>query len=377
MDILEISPEALESMFGDTPTETKLEESKPVQIQDTNILQPQGGLGGIQEFDLDKLEEAGKTTKEDKTSTDKISTEKTETSEPKEITEEGTQIKNILSNTTKYLIEKGIWQDFEGSDTLDIDEDTYAELAAKQTEEKVNSLFSELIDSTGDYGRAIISHIKEGGNPDEIIDLFKEQKYTESIDTSTPEGQVNIIGKYYNEVLGWKPERIQKHLQRIIADDDVEAESSEIEDKYKEHYQEQLAQIEGERMMHKERNLERQKEFVTGIKSSLAETEYTTKERQLIEQALLNVKKTDMGPITDFNLKFAELQKDPKKLIDLVYYVMDQDGFKKRVNTKAETKVAEKTFSFIKGNSSISKNVTSSMSTNDSKNKLDFSSLLK
>jgi len=371
MDILEISPEALESMFGENPTETKVEETKPIQIQDTNILQPQGGPGGIQEFDLDKLEEEEKEPTISKDKTKEIVPEVTE------VTEEGSQIKNILANTTKYLIEKGIWQDFEGSDTLDIDEDTYAELAAKQTEEKVNSLFSELIDSTGDYGKAIISHIKEGGNPDEIIDLFKEQKTIESIDTSTPEGKVNIIGKYYNEVLGWKPERIQKHLQRIIADEDVDIEASEIEDKYKEHYQEQLAQIEGERTAQKERNLERQKEFVTGIKSSLAETEYTPKEKQLIEQALLNVKKTEKGPITDFNLKFAELQKDPKKLIDLVYYVMDQDGFKKRVNTKAETKVAAKTFSFIKGNSSTSKNVTSSMSTNDSKNKLDFSSLLK
>ena len=373
MDILEISPEALESMFGDNPTETKVEENKPAQIQETNILQPQGGLGNIQEFDLDKLEEeADKDAKEDKPSK-----EKTEAPKAKEVTEESAQVKNVLTNTTKYLIEKGIWQDFEGSDTLDIDEDTYAELAAKQTEEKVNSLFSELLDSTGDYGRAIISHIKEGGNPDEIIDLFKEQKYIESIDTTTPEGKVNIIGKYYNEVLGWRPERIQKHLQRIIADDDVESEASEIEEKYNEYYQEQLAEIEGERMMQKHRNLERQKEFVTGIKSSLDETEYTPREKQLIEQSLLNIKKTERGPATDFNLKFAELQRDPKKLIDLVYYVMDQEGFKKRINTKAETKVAEKTFSFIKGNGSISKNVTSSMSSNDSKNKLDFSSLLK
>jgi hypothetical protein len=375
MDILEISPEALESMFGDNPTETKLEENKPAQIQETNVLQPQGGLGNIQEFDLDKLEKEEEESKDIKE--DKPSKEKSEAPKAKEVTEESAQVKNVLTNTTKYLIEKGIWQDFEGSDTLDIDEDTYAELAAKQTEEKVNSLFSELLDSTGDYGKAIISHIKEGGNPDEIIDLFKEQKYTESIDTSTPEGKVNIIGKYYNEVLGWKPERIQKHLQRIIADDDVESEASEIEEKYNEYYQEQLAEIEGERMLQKQRNLERQKEFVTGIKSSLDETEYTPREKQLIEQSLLNIKKTEMGPVTDFNLKFAELQRDPKKLIDLVYYVMDQEGFKKRVNAKAETKVAEKTFSFIKGNGSISKNVTSSMGSNDSKNKLDFSSLLK
>jgi hypothetical protein len=375
MDILEISPEALESMFGDNPTETKLEENKPAQIQETNVLQPQGGLGNIQEFDLDKLEKEEEESKDIKE--DKPSKEKSEAPKAKEVTEESAQVKNVLTNTTKYLIEKGIWQDFEGSDTLDIDEDTYAELAAKQTEEKVNSLFSELLDSTGDYGKAIISHIKEGGNPDEIIDLFKEQKYTESIDTSTPEGKVNIIGKYYNEVLGWRPERIQKHLQRIIADDDVESEASEIEEKYNEYYQEQLAEIEGERMLQKQRNLERQKEFVTGIKSSLDETEYTPREKQLIEQSLLNIKKTEMGPVTDFNLKFAELQRDPKKLIDLVYYVMDQEGFKKRVNAKAETKVAEKTFSFIKGNGSISKNVTSSMGSNDSKNKLDFSSLLK
>jgi hypothetical protein len=372
MDILEISPEALDSMFGDTPAEESTEtQSGTQQIQEVNTVNSNDGFGGIQEIDFDKLETG--------TSKAKPSTEATdETTEADPIEDNSKpEIKSVLSNTAKYLIEKGIWQDFEGSDTLEIDEETYAELAAKQTEEKVNSLFSELVDSTGDYGKAIITHIKEGGNPDEIIDIFKEQKQVQAIDTSTDEGKINIIGKYYSEILGWKPERVQKHLQRIIADEDIATEASEIEERYTEHYQEQLQQIENERTEQKTRMLERQKEFVTGIKNSLSETEYSAKEKQLIESALLNVKKTDKGPITDFNLKFAELQKDPKKLIDLVYYVMDQEGFKKRVNIKAETKVAEKTFSFIKGNSSTTKPVTSASGSNNSKNKLDFSSLLK
>jgi hypothetical protein len=52
-------------------------------------------------------------------------------------------------------------------------------------------MFEELLDSTGVYGKAIIGHIKNGGNPDEIIDIFKEQKALQSLDLQVK--QVNYL----------------------------------------------------------------------------------------------------------------------------------------------------------------------------------------
>jgi hypothetical protein len=87
---------------------------------------------------------------------------------------------------------------------------------AEQDRLRVEGMFGELVDSTGPFGKAIIDFVKNGGNPDEIIDLFKEQKQVESISIENADGQKDIIKHYYSEVLGWKPEKIEKYLSGLI-----------------------------------------------------------------------------------------------------------------------------------------------------------------
>jgi hypothetical protein len=372
MDILQLSPEALDAMFGEDTTQTKGEEKNI--ITDTIVIPEQGGLSSIQEFDLDTLEET-KDKSEDNTDTDSDKPTVVDTIEDNTEDSNGANVKTVLKNTVNYLIEKGLWQDFEGREDLDVDEDTYAELATKQFEEKTQAMYQELIESTGEIGKAIIEHAKNGGNPDDIIDIFKEQKQLDSIDVSSEEGQVKVVSKYYYEVLGWKPERIQKHLKRIIEDNELEDESSDIVEKYKEHYTEELANIEREREERNAKRAERQQEFSNNVKQVLSKSEYTEKERKLIEQSLLNIKKTPNGPTTDFNLKFSELQKNPDKLVKLVHFVMDEEGFQKKLNKKAETTQAEKQFSFIKGNATTKKTVSGQTPTKKNSD-LDFSFLL-
>lgn len=385
MDIQNISDSQLDALFG--TVDTPIEATPQNIISETEVQPSREPIDGLPNIDFDALEAAAEkaatetpadtsTTIEEETPT----IEKEKESLPIEETtiETAPEVKDILKNTVSYLIEKGLWKDFDGREEMEIDESTYAELAVSQNTHSLNEMFNELVDSTGAYGKAIIEHIKEGGNPDTIIDIFKEQKEIKSIDTSSDEGKLDLIGNYYTDVLGWKPDRIKKHLTRIIADNDLETEFSEINEQYDEYYQQQLAAVNQQREEAKKFQAEKQREFVSNIQTTLSEMGYTDKEKKLIEKSLLDVKKLPNGQVaTDFNLRFSQLQKDPKKLIKLVEFVMDEENFINKITKTAETQAAEKTFKFIKGNSTTSKKTAVPTVQNDSKqNNLDFSSLL-
>lgn len=377
MEILEISPETLDSMFAETTSTettetTNTTETPPTIDRDVNLISNNDGFSSLSEIDIDSLNIE---------TTDTTTTESTNTEETTEGENESDEnpINSVLKSTVEYLVKKGVWEDFDGREDLEITDEVYAELASKQIEQKVNSMFSELVDSTGDYGKAIISHIKDGGNPDEIIDIFKEQKEIESIDTSSDEGKIKLISKYYNEILNWKPERISKYIQRVIDGEDLEVEFNDIEDKYTEYTQQKLQEIEARRQEQNTKILEKQREFSEGIKTTLTNLGYTDKEKKLIENSLFNHKKTELGVTTDFNLKFAELQRDPKKLVELVYFVMDNENYFKKVTKQAESKAAEKTFKFIKTSAASSKSTSDNIerSVKNKTQNLDFSSFLK
>lgn len=370
MEIQHISPETLESLFGDpqevTPTPTP-ETPEVIDTTDSPIVIDNSNNINVDNIDFEALlnEEPSK------------DVEDTPAEPPSDVTTKDS-VPSVLKSTVDFMISKGYWKDFEGREELDITEDVYAELAAKQFESRLNDEVSEILDSTGEYGKAILEFSKNGGNPDEIIDLFKEQKQFERIDTTSDEGKVELVGKFYSEILGWKPERVTKHVQRIIADDDLDSEVSEIEDKYKEYYS---AEVEKAQAALEERNrakIENQKRFESSLMDALTDLNYSAPERKKISKALLEAKRDDNGGITtDFNSKFAEIQKDPKRLVKLVEYVLDDAAFIAKIEKSTTSKTEAKTFNFIKGN--VTANKTRSNATpepKDSKQSLDFSFLL-
>ena len=295
-------------------------------------------------------------------------------------------VSEVLKNTVEYLVSNGLWSDFEGRESLEITQDVYAELAIKQNEHKVSEMFNELVDQTGDYGKAIIGHIKAGGNPDDIIDLFKEQKEIDRIDTSSEEGKQSLIERYYSDVLNWKPEKVKKTVNRLITDNEIDSEFEEVRDLYDRHYSDKLEEIREKGKEQERKRLENQQRFISDIKSALSEdTGIPDKEKPLIAQSILNFKhQLENGQkVNDFYVKFAEMQADPKKYIKLVRFVMNPEGFEKQIAAKQKTEASKEVFSFIKGNAAVSKAKNPQISISDSsapsstKKGTDFSFILK
>jgi hypothetical protein len=293
-------------------------------------------------------------------------------------------LKQMLSSTVDYLIQSGKWVDFEGREDLELTDEVYADLVVKQDEYRVSKMFNELVDSTGDYGKAIISHIKNGGNPDEIIDIFKEQKQLQQIDTSTEVGKQSMIEKYYKEVLGWKPEKVERTVKRLITDNEIDTEFTDVKEMYDKHYQEQLQQTQEKAKQQELENTQRQATFVNNIKSALQQdTSLTENDKSLIQNSVFNFKHTlpNGQKVNDFYVKFAELQADPKEYIEFVRYVMDKENYKKSLRREEKTVANKNAFSFIKGGTALSKTKNSQTQINESKEKpykgTDFSFALK
>lgn len=361
LQIAQISEQELDSFFSSTPASTPSADTLAVGKElDNNVTLP---FNEVTEEEVNSLFENEQSKEETPVVEEVVKEEEKETEEVVEEATEAEEVENpemgdVLSNTVGYLIQNGIWQDFEGREELEITPEVYADLALKQNQNAAYQIVDELINSTGEYGKAIINYIQGGGNPDEIVDLFKEQKEVESIDTSSDDGKQLKIETYYSEVLGWSKERVNRTVKRLLENDEITTEFEEIESLYDKHYQEKLQEKNQKIAENKRKEDERQKAFVNNIQTALQNNqEISERDKKIIASSILDFKHTlDNGQkVNDFYLKFAEMQQDPSKYIELVHFVMNPELYKKNIEVKEKSKSAKEAFTFIKGNASVSK----------------------
>jgi len=366
-----VSEDVLNSLFADEPTPTPTPANDKVDDTDSK---KDDVKTDVKTDDIPFIENV------DDIKTDDDTDDKTDDSdEKKEDTVNIDEVKTVLKNTTNFLIEKGIWSDFEGREELELDEETYAQLSLKQAEEQVNELFSELLDSTGDYGKAIISHIKNGGNPDEIIDIFKEQKQIENIDIKNPANAESLIEKYYTDVVGWSDAKVKRYLDTLKAEEDgISNEAVEVQQKFEEIYNEQLKEITAQQEKEKrEREIENQKYL-----SKLSETidsfeEFTDEDKKIVKNSVFKASKKVNGvPVNEFFAKFYEIQKDPKQYIKLVHFVMAPERYEGKIESKQQKNITAKQWNFVKGNAAVKNTNIQSPKDAAKTSKLDFSGIV-
>ena len=190
--IANVSVDVLDQFFNDSPAPlTKPVEDTPDKGDDKKEKEEIPEIFSVEPTDLNPLldqddDEEEVNTKKAKDKTPEKVEDTTDEDEEDDDEEDDTkkdksETSSVLKQTVEFLISSGQWQDFDGREDLEYDDDTFGKLALAQNNAKVTKMFEELVDSTGDYGKAIIGHIKSGGNPDEIIDIFKEQKYLENM----------------------------------------------------------------------------------------------------------------------------------------------------------------------------------------------------
>jgi len=314
---------------------------------------------------------------EDKNALDDITKdEDTDTSNKDKVTsvenKQDEDLSNIFKAKAKGLIDRGIWQDFDGFEDYEWSDESYGELAVQQAQWKAEETFDELVDQSGNYGKAILGHIKNGGDPSEIIDLFKESKRIEAIDITSQDNQEKILRDYYTKTMKWSEAKTTRFINAAIDDNSISDEAKEVKVLIEESIKEQVA----DSLREQEEFVAKQKEAVTKFENNIKSTlktrkDLSDKERREIEGSLLSYdqKLPDGRKVNSFTIDFMKLQADPERYIDLVRFVKNPDKYIQQIAKEESSKAAKKTWEFVKGNASLSREGTSTKHTDNKKTK--------
>lgn len=343
----------------DKPTkQTKTTSSK--SISQPNI----GDLSDVEDDDLGSAfntsEEDTSNTKEDETddenpddTKDEGEEENDEGNDKNTEDDDGTEIAigDFLKARVDLLVKKGAWVDFEGRDTAEWDEATFEEMEMKQMDYKRELMREEIMDGFGPLGRQIAEYTANGGNPDKIIDMFKEEQRLDNLSTETEEGQRNVVFKYLTEVLGKSPERANKAIQTLIADKELALEAEEnkklmqkaIQSQIDQEQEKQRQKIEAAREDQAKTLQKFSNDVVTYVNSA---TDMGDDEKAEVINALTKFdKKLKNGtPINQFYEKFADFKKNLPDYITLVRLVLNPKKFTESLITQGNNKAAERAF---------------------------------
>lgn len=281
-----------------------------------------------------------------------------------------------LKQITDFYIDKGLWKDFEGRDEMEYDAESFQDILVQQNEKVAKEKFDEILDSAGPIGKAIIDHITKGGKPDEIIDLFKEQKEATEFVPESPEEKKRFIAEYYHKVHGFSNEKIKRIVNAAEVDDTLDEEIDEIKTSYEKYYSKELQRIEEDRETYVQKQKELEDKFQNDITTEiLARKNISDKDKQYLKETILNYdqKLPDGTKVSKFYLKFAEMQNNIPDYIDFVQFVLDKNKFIEKIRKVEETKATEKAFFKIKKNSTISdKNGSTHLEVNTTKEQEPF-----
>jgi hypothetical protein len=351
-----ITPEAFDQLFGENT------QTAPPKTDEKPILPPTDQIPIVNFDDLEKEEE-----KEPQPKDEKPEEKKEEPEEKKEEVEQvGDEVKVTLKNTVNFMIEQGLWEDFEGRDTIEFDNDTYAALALEQNQRQVDKIVNEVLDQTGDYGKAIIQHIRQGGNPDEVIDLFKEHKRIEFLgNTDTLDAKTQFVTEYYRKFNNWSEAKAERYVKGLIDSDGLDAEVDEVKENYKSIHQEEIEEIKTQQEAYEKEQVKKREETKQKLTKAIDDNgELTTDEKKVLKNSLFKFnRKLENGSLAnDFLYKFTAIQDDPKRYAELVHFIVDTEGYKKKIQQKGEVQVKKEKWNFIKDNAAVNTKIAPAVS---------------
>jgi len=108
------------------------------------------------------------------------------------------------------MVDENIWEEVEVSENTEWSKETFLEIQKLQAEAK----YEDLLSRTGSYGKAIIQFEKDGGNPTELLNLFREQKDIRDFDVSIEENQEEFLGAYYASQ-GYSEKSIERTIRSL------------------------------------------------------------------------------------------------------------------------------------------------------------------
>lgn len=265
---------------------------------------------------------------------------------------------SLLKAKALGLIDRGIWREIKDIDDFEWTDENYGELAVAQAQWSAEDMFNEMLDQSGDYGKVIFNHIKNGGDPKEIVDLFREARRVNNLDITEESGQQNIIREYYTKVHKWSDAKIVRFINAAIDNKTLKDEATEIKSLLEDEIKQEVATKEKaqERMQLERQEVERT--WANSISSAVdTRQDLTDKEKREIKNTALvyNQPLADGRKVNKFTIDFMKLQADPQKYVELIRFVSDPEKYTKKIEKIKDKEAAKKAWEFVKGSGSVSK----------------------
>lgn len=245
---------------------------------------------------------------------------------------------------------------------LEIPEDTVwdAETFKKVQQQAVSGQYNDLLDKTGAYGKAIIEYEKNGGNPGELLSLFREQKQVQEFDIKDAAGQEEFLRAYY-EAQG-NSEKSTDRMIKALQDQGEEAFSEEAAEKktlWDSQYDKEIEGRKKEQALLAKTMEEAAKNFQKTITDTLtSDADATPKEKKELRDYILEYNQTYNGKqVSQFYVDMSEIQKDPTNYVELAKFIkgIKTGEYKKKVETKVKREVTASTFMKVKGGGALSR----------------------
>lgn len=254
------------------------------------------------------------------------------------------------------MVANGIWDEVEIPDGTEWNKDTFIEIQKLQTTAK----YEDLLSRTGTYGKAIIEYEQNGGNPSELLDLFREQRDVREFDTSDSEGQ-EIFLRSYLEAQGYSEKSIDRTIN-LLKDQGGDVLKEEAEEKkaiWDEQYREVIENKQKEQALYQKQMREAMANFEKNITETLTtDPDATPKDRKELHNYMLNYSQNYNGKqVSQFYIDMAEVQKDPKNYVELAKFVkgLKNGEYVNKVAAKAKKEATVSSYLKIKNGAALGK----------------------
>lgn len=272
------------------------------------------------------------------------------------------EVKDFLKARVEFLIKKGEWVDFEGREETEWDEDEFAKVELQQREFQKGKLKEELLDEFGPYGREIAEYSSKGGDPEKLIDIFKEQQIVENLSIADADSQKEVVLKFATEFQNMTPKRAKTYVDTLIANNELEDAAKEAKTQMETLLVEREEELKAEQDQIVKDNETKQKAirdtFAKNVNTVLSSREDISadEKKELIKVLTKFDKKLSNGtPVNDFYFKLAEFRKDLPNYIELVRLVLNPKKYIKSGKIKGSNERAEKDFSLIRTHNAAKK----------------------
>jgi hypothetical protein len=255
--------------------------------------------------------------------------------------------KLMLSSTYQHLVKTGVWKEVEGEgfDPNQMTSEVYAQIAAQQATEAAHEAFGELMDRTGKY-RTILDHALRKGNPDEIIDLFKEEHKMNALDPKLPTDQKEMIRRYHTDIMEWDTADVDNFINKAEADNELEKYERIARKGYQRHIDSTIATKNAELKRKEDKATADREAFESTMSNVIDQLKLPGDRADMFKRALFEpaFKIAPDRTITAFQAKMMQVQNNPQEYFDLVHFIMDKKEYLHRATAKKENTQVQQQF---------------------------------